>query len=37
MGLDEAGTAKNLREHWAADDAIVASYGGKIVKPTGPA
>jgi adenylate cyclase len=35
MGVDEAGTAKDLREHRAAIDPIVASHGGRIVKTTG--
>ena len=35
MGLDEAGTAKALREHRAAVDPIVAAHGGRIVKTTG--
>src|SRR5580692_8466597 len=35
MGVDEAGTAKALREHRAAIDPIVASHGGRIVKTTG--
>jgi TolB-like protein/Flp pilus assembly protein TadD len=35
MGADEAGTARALREHRAAIDPIVASYGGRIVKTTG--
>ncbi len=34
MGIDEAGTAKALREHRAAIDPIVASHGGRIVKTT---
>ena len=35
MGVDEAGTARTLREHRAAIDPIVASQGGRIVKSTG--
>ncbi|HKX06712.1 MAG TPA: adenylate/guanylate cyclase domain-containing protein [Stellaceae bacterium] len=35
MGVDEAGTARGLREHRAAVDPIVASHGGRIVKTTG--
>ena len=35
MGLDEAGTARTLREHRGATDALVAKYGGRIVKTTG--
>src|SRR5436190_8288801 len=35
MGLDEAGTAKALREHRAAVDPIVRRFGGRIVKTTG--
>jgi TolB-like protein/class 3 adenylate cyclase len=35
MGLDEVGTARVLREHRAVSDAIVAKYGGRIVKTTG--
>jgi TolB-like protein/class 3 adenylate cyclase len=35
MGLDEAGTARALREHRAAIDPIVARFGGRIVKTTG--
>jgi TolB-like protein/class 3 adenylate cyclase len=35
MGLDEVGTARTLREHRAATDAIVAKHGGRIVKTTG--
>src|SRR5436305_11456979 len=35
MGIDEAGTAKALREHRAAIDPIVAGHGGRIVKTTG--
>ena len=31
MGLDEVGTAKALREHWAAIDPIVASHGGRKI------
>ncbi|MDB5518044.1 MAG: adenylate cyclase [Tardiphaga sp.] len=35
MGLDEAGTARTLREHRVASDALVAKHGGRIVKTTG--
>ena len=35
MGLDEAGTARILREHRVASDALVAKHGGRIVKTTG--
>src|SRR6202451_4801666 len=35
MGLDEAGTARILREHRVVADAIVAKHGGRIVKTTG--
>src|SRR4051795_3340708 len=35
MGLDEAGTARALREHRAVSDALVAKHGGRIVKTTG--
>jgi TolB-like protein/class 3 adenylate cyclase len=35
MGLDEAGTARTLREHRAASDALVGKHGGRIVKTTG--
>src|ERR1700722_17718343 len=35
MGLDEAGTARILREHRVAADALVAKHGGRIVKTTG--
>jgi TolB-like protein/class 3 adenylate cyclase len=35
MGLDEAGTARTLREHRVVSDALVAKYGGRIVKTTG--
>jgi TolB-like protein/class 3 adenylate cyclase len=35
MGLDEAGTARTLREHRAVSDALVAKHGGRIVKTTG--
>jgi Adenylate and Guanylate cyclase catalytic domain len=35
MGLDEAGTAKALREHRAAIDPILARHGGRIFKTTG--
>ena len=35
MGLDEAGTARALREHRSAADALVAQHGGRVVKTTG--
>ena len=35
MGLDEAGTAKALREHHAATEPHVARHGGRVVKTTG--
>jgi class 3 adenylate cyclase len=35
MGLDEAGTARTLREHRTVSDALVAKHGGRIVKTTG--
>jgi len=35
MGLDEAGTAKALREHRAAIDLILAGHGGRVFKTTG--
>jgi class 3 adenylate cyclase len=35
MGLDEVVTARTLREHRAASDAVVAKHGGRIVKTTG--
>jgi TolB-like protein/class 3 adenylate cyclase len=35
MGLDEAGTARILREHRVVADAVVAKHGGRIVKTTG--
>jgi class 3 adenylate cyclase len=35
MGLDEAGTARILREHRVIADAEVAKHGGRIVKTTG--
>jgi adenylate cyclase len=35
MGLDEAGTARALREHRAAFDPILAGHGGRIFKTTG--
>ena len=35
MGLDEAGTARILREHRAIADAMIAKHGGRIVKTTG--
>ena len=34
MGLDEAGTARILREHRAVTDALVTKHGGRIVKTT---
>ena len=35
MGLDEVGTARTLREHRVAIDALVAKHGGRLVKSTG--
>ena len=35
MGIDEAGTARTLREHRAVTDALVAKHAGRIVKTTG--
>jgi class 3 adenylate cyclase len=35
MGQDEAGTARELREHRSAADPLVAEHGGRIVKTTG--
>src|SRR5436305_13604765 len=35
MGLDEVGTVRTLREHRAVTDALVAKYGGRLVKSTG--
>ncbi|HEY6984119.1 adenylate/guanylate cyclase domain-containing protein [Reyranella sp.] len=35
MGVDEAGTARALREHRAAIDPVVAGCRGRIVKSTG--
>ncbi len=35
MGLDEAGTARRLRDHLAAIRPIVAEHDGRIVKTTG--
>jgi adenylate cyclase len=35
MGLDEAGTARRLREHLAAMRPIVGKHDGRIVKTTG--
>src|ERR1700721_2475402 len=35
MGLDEAGTARILREHRVVADALVGEHGGRIVKTTG--
>lgn len=35
MGLDEVGTARTLREHRKATDALVAKHCGRIVKTTG--
>ena len=35
MSLDEAGTAKALREHRAAIDPILAGHGGRVFKTTG--
>jgi class 3 adenylate cyclase len=35
MGLDEAGTARALREHRVAADPLIAEQGERIVKTTG--
>src|SRR5713101_5555283 len=35
LGLDEVGTARTLREHRVASDAVVKKHGGRIVKTTG--
>lgn len=35
MGLDEVGTARALREHRVAIDALVTNHGGRLVKSTG--
>ena len=35
MGHDDAGTVRELREHRAAADPIIAEHGGRIVKTTG--
>jgi TolB-like protein/class 3 adenylate cyclase len=35
MGLDEAGTARILREHRVIADAVIAKHGGRIVKTMG--
>jgi class 3 adenylate cyclase len=35
MGLDEAGTARILRDHRIIADAVIAKHGGRIVKTTG--
>jgi class 3 adenylate cyclase len=35
MGLDEAGTARILRDHRVVVDTLVAKHGGRIVKTTG--
>src|SRR5215471_2301680 len=35
MGLDEVGTARTLRKHRKATDALVAKHGGRLVKTTG--
>jgi class 3 adenylate cyclase len=35
MGLDEAGTARVLRERRVVTDALTATHGGRIVKTTG--
>ena len=37
MGVDEAGTARALREHQAAANPLVAEHGGRIVKTTATA
>src|SRR6516225_8901091 len=35
MGSDEVGTARALREHLTATEALVAKHGGRLVKTTG--
>jgi TolB-like protein len=35
MGLDEVGTAHDLREHRKVTDALVAKHGGRLVKTAG--
>jgi TolB-like protein/Flp pilus assembly protein TadD len=35
MGLDEAGTARVLREHRGVTDPLVEKHGGRIIKTTG--
>jgi adenylate cyclase len=35
MGLDEAGTARALREHRSAADPLIGEHGGRVVKTTG--
>src|SRR6476469_4483175 len=35
LGLDEVGTARNLREHRVVTDSLVAKHGGRLVKSTG--
>ena len=35
MGIDEAGTARRLREHFAALQPLVTGHGGRIVKTVG--
>jgi len=35
MGLDEAGTARILREHRVITDPVIAKHGGRIVKTMG--
>jgi adenylate cyclase len=35
MGIDEAGTARQLREHFAAIEPLVAGHDGRIVKTVG--
>ncbi len=35
MGVDEAGTARTLREHRVVTDALVDKRGGRIVETTG--
>jgi class 3 adenylate cyclase len=35
MGLDEAGTARALRDHRVAADPLIAQHGGRVFKTTG--
>jgi TolB-like protein/class 3 adenylate cyclase len=35
MGLDEAGTARALRDHRAAADPLIGQHGGRVFKTTG--